>query len=94
MTLSLTHSLFFPLPLFLSLSPHLSFFFFSLSLSPFVYLYLSLSISLYLSISISLSRATGMFHRVILMSGSALNPWALVPDPASVTIQIGNQVRQ
>ncbi|CAG0918185.1 unnamed protein product [Notodromas monacha] len=34
----------------------------------------------------------GLFQRVVLMSGSALTPWALVPDPISVTMQIANQV--
>ena len=31
-----------------------------------------------------------LFHRVILMSGSALAPWAVVSDPARATLQVAS----
>jgi len=34
----------------------------------------------------------GLFHRVILLSGSALSSWALVEDPVSVAARLAQQV--
>ena len=31
-----------------------------------------------------------LFHRVVLMSGSALTPWAVVSDPARATLQVAS----
>ena len=33
-------------------------------------------------------RAVVLFHRAILMSGSALSPWAMIPDPVHVTVRL------
>ena len=32
---------------------------------------------------------SGLFHRVILMSGSAFAPWARVKDPLKYAVQLG-----
>jgi neuroligin len=35
--------------------------------------------------------STGLFHRVVLSSGSALSPWASVHDPNDLRTKIGEQ---
>ena len=37
-----------------------------------------------------LSFSGKLFHRVVLMSGSALAPWAVVGDPARATLQVAS----
>ena len=34
----------------------------------------------------------GLFHRIILLSGSALSPWASVHDPNDLHIKISQQL--
>ncbi|XP_050539914.1 neuroligin-4, Y-linked-like [Daktulosphaira vitifoliae] len=41
---------------------------------------------------ISPTVVTGLFHRAILLSGSALSSWALVEDPVSYATQLAKQV--
>ncbi|XP_050427757.1 neuroligin-4, X-linked-like [Adelges cooleyi] len=41
---------------------------------------------------ISPTVVTGLFHRAILLSGSALSSWALVEDPVSYAMQLAKQV--
>ena len=41
-------------------------------------------------LSFSLCFIGKLFHRVILMSGSALAPWAVVSDPARATLQVAS----
>ncbi|XP_043273365.1 neuroligin-4, X-linked-like [Venturia canescens] len=36
--------------------------------------------------------AKGLFHRVVLVSGSALSPWAAVHDPNDIRVKVGQQV--
>lgn len=35
---------------------------------------------------------TGLFHRVVLVSGSALSPWAAVHDPNDLRLKVGEQL--
>lgn len=43
------------------------------------------------SVNVPLSSA-GLFHRVVLSSGSALSPWASVHDPNDLRLKIGEQM--
>ncbi|XP_039296334.1 LOW QUALITY PROTEIN: uncharacterized protein LOC111043338 [Nilaparvata lugens] len=44
----------------------------------------------YLMVSPVSQGVTGLFHRAILMSGTALADWALTKNPMSYTVQVGN----
>lgn len=35
--------------------------------------------------------STGLFHRVVLLSGTALSPWATVHNPESIRLSVGQQ---
>lgn len=38
------------------------------------------------------SMIAGLFHRVVLSSGSALSPWASVHDPNDLRLKVGEQI--
>ncbi|RZF39081.1 hypothetical protein LSTR_LSTR006618 [Laodelphax striatellus] len=46
----------------------------------------------YLMVSPVSQGVTGLFHRAILMSGTALADWALTKNPMSYTVQVGNSL--
>lgn len=40
----------------------------------------------------SVALIAGLFHRVILLSGSALSPWAAVHDPNDLRVKVAEQL--
>lgn len=35
---------------------------------------------------------SGLIHRAILLSGSALSPWAIIPDPDLIRVEVSQQM--
>lgn len=35
---------------------------------------------------------SALIHRAILLSGSALSPWSIIPDPDSVRVEVSQQM--
>lgn len=42
--------------------------------------------------AIRLPSLTGLMHRTILLSGSALSPWAIAPDPDAIREEVSQQM--
>lgn len=64
--------------------------YFSFHLWLLLFFFAHRSLSLFLSHPHSLP--LGLIHRAILLSGSALSPWSIIPDPDSIREEVSQQM--